>query len=250
MAATKCKACENDLILQVHEDEDDPSSETLSFPDDLELPCGCHFHWQCVMDDAAQIAVSLKCPSCDAYLPANQAGPSATNTVFHVSQGQRIPARYTSEGGVQDNYDILPEITEEAYLEAHPEARPARAFHVMCAEGDVGGVVDLLKGAAEEGADPDAILRYQDPLSENKSALHLAVEKQQEEIVWLLLWLASSLHESNFPAEAIAAAQAMGVEQRGSGSDIRLLKDSEGRNAKEYALRVGGRLGALAETLG
>ncbi len=38
-----CKQCSERLILEV-EDEDDP--ETIKeLPDDLELPCGCHFHW-------------------------------------------------------------------------------------------------------------------------------------------------------------------------------------------------------------
>jgi hypothetical protein len=39
-----------------------------------------------------------------------------------------ILARYHNEGGVQERLDVLPLITEEAYLEANPAARPARAF--------------------------------------------------------------------------------------------------------------------------
>ena len=36
-----CKACEEPLFIRV--DEDGDNNETV--PDDLELVCGCHFHW-------------------------------------------------------------------------------------------------------------------------------------------------------------------------------------------------------------
>jgi hypothetical protein len=50
--------------------------------------------------------------------------------VVSTSPGPKphILARYHNEGGVQENLDILPLVTEEAYLEANPAARPARAF--------------------------------------------------------------------------------------------------------------------------
>jgi hypothetical protein len=44
-----CKACEEPLVLRLGEDDEDrneggaAAEETV--PDDLELPCGCHFHW-------------------------------------------------------------------------------------------------------------------------------------------------------------------------------------------------------------
>jgi hypothetical protein len=47
-----CKVCEETLVLRLdpEEDVDDeagagPSTSDSSVPDDLELPCGCHFHW-------------------------------------------------------------------------------------------------------------------------------------------------------------------------------------------------------------
>jgi hypothetical protein len=48
-----CKACQETLVLRLdpEEDVDDeagaagPSTSDSSVPDDLELPCGCHFHW-------------------------------------------------------------------------------------------------------------------------------------------------------------------------------------------------------------
>lgn len=50
-----CKVCEESLVLRLDPDEDvddeagassaGPSTVSESVPDDLELPCGCHFHW-------------------------------------------------------------------------------------------------------------------------------------------------------------------------------------------------------------
>jgi len=41
-----CKACDEPLVLRVDEDEDEgANNENQTVPDDLELQCGCHFHW-------------------------------------------------------------------------------------------------------------------------------------------------------------------------------------------------------------
>jgi hypothetical protein len=65
-------------------------------------------------------------------------GPATTNPLLHRDpQNPQILTRYTNEGGVQDNLDILPLITEEAYLSEHPEAQQARAFMTLCSEGDI-----------------------------------------------------------------------------------------------------------------
>lgn len=46
-----CKACQQPLVLELDpEDFDEASSSAVggaptTVPDDLELPCGCHFHW-------------------------------------------------------------------------------------------------------------------------------------------------------------------------------------------------------------
>lgn len=46
-----CKACEQPLVLELDpEDFDEATSSAVggqpsSVPDDLELPCLCHFHW-------------------------------------------------------------------------------------------------------------------------------------------------------------------------------------------------------------
>jgi hypothetical protein len=244
--SSHCKACNDPLVLRLGEDDEDPNQSGTgaeeTVPDDLELPCGCHFHWQCFLDESPTVALSLKCPSCEKYLPGNEAGPSVTNQFLHTTPGASIVTRYTNEGGVEENLDILPSVTEEAYLQSHPEARPARALHVMCTEGDVGGIVELLQDASSEGADVGALLRYQDPLADMKSGLHLAVEKGQEEIAWLLLWLSSTVPDAEFPEEALMVAQSLGVGRLNvaSSDDVRSLKDSEGRLAGQIAQQVQG----------
>jgi len=248
-----CEACKEPLLLEV--EAEDGSDETQQVPDDLELPCNCHFHWQCFLDEAPEVALSLKCPSCGSQLSSNAPGPSVTNQFLSANVGAKILTRYINEGGVQENLDILPSITEEAYLAANPAAAPARAYHVMCSEGDVGGIVELLRdadqAASEEGALTAAqLLRYQDPLNENQSGLHVAVQKGQEEVVWALLWLGSSLSSHTIPDVVSQSAQAMGLErpQTTHAEDIRALQDSQGRTAEVFAAQMGGVWTTLVES--
>jgi hypothetical protein len=245
-----CVSCGDRLILDVDNGDTNLDEE---IPDDLELPCGCHYLWQCLLDDAAKVAVSLKCPSCEAYLPSNDPGPSVTNPIFHISQGVTIPTRYHSEGGLQENYDILPDLTEEAYLLSHPEARPARAFHTMCGSGDVMGMMSIISDAPAEAGpgilSQAELLRYQDPLDVMQSGLHIAVEKDQKEAFYLLLFLSSRLPTSQFPLEILQSAELVGLKRLESlpNPDIRSLKDEKGDTAEAYALRAGGAWGALVE---
>ncbi|KAF2967614.1 hypothetical protein GQX73_g5924 [Xylaria multiplex] len=242
MAATSiCKICEDPLVVEV-EDEDSEDAGPQTVPDDLELSCSCHFHWQCLLDQSSDVAISLKCPSCQSPLAENSAGPSVTNSFLQTTSGVSILTRYINEGGIQDELDIFPAITEEAYLEANPQARPARAFHLMCSEGDVDGIVDLLRDIDEENGEepalsPAQIIRYQDPLTNMKSGLHLAIEQGREEVVWLLLWIASPLRTDAFPGPLREIAQAMGLQRPVTppSDDIRALKDDRGRAAEAIA---------------
>jgi hypothetical protein len=146
-------------------------------------------------------------------------------------------------------------ITEEAYLDANPAARPARAYLTMCAEGDVGGIIELLRNVVGDDDDMDEddsmspadLLRYQDPLDNMKSGLHLAVEKSQQEIVWMLLWLASNLPEGSFPGQAVGTARILGAGRSiaGHGEDIRSLKNEQGETVRTIAERMGGAMGEL-----
>ncbi|KAL8388328.1 hypothetical protein RB595_009306 [Gaeumannomyces hyphopodioides] len=249
-----CANCKDPLVLSTDEDEmEDDNSAPV--PDDLSLPCGCHFHWQCFLDSASDVAITLKCPSCGGYLPTNQAGPSATNSVFPASQDVAIVTRYESEGGVQENYNILPDVTEEAYLLTHPEFRPAHAFHSMCAEGNaeelLAIIADVDSPADDYDGDDDGaggltvgqLLRYQDPLDDMKSPLHVAVEKNQAQVALLLLYMASGLPEDSFPGDALEVAKGLGLRRPTLPSpedDIRALKDANGRTAEEYAYQAGG----------
>ncbi|KXJ91095.1 hypothetical protein Micbo1qcDRAFT_234322 [Microdochium bolleyi] len=248
-----CKACEEPLMLEV--EAEDGSEETQQVPDDLELPCRCHFHWQCFLDESPEVAMSLKCPSCGSQLAANTAGPSVTNQFLPANVGVKILTRYVNEGGVQEDLDILPSVTEEAYLAANPAAAPARAYHVMCGEGDVGGIVELLRDADQSASDEDGLtaaqlMRYQDPLNGNQSGLHIAVQKGQDEVVWALLWLASSLSSHTIPELVSQSAQAMGLErpQVTHSEDIRSLQDSQGRTAEDIAAQMGGVWTTLVES--
>jgi hypothetical protein len=213
---------------------------------------------QCLLDQSPKVSISLQCPWCRTSLISSPSGPSDANRSFpsgHTPVSQ-ILTRYTNEGGIQENLDILPLITEEAYLDANPSARPARAFMVMCSQGDVGGILELLQTVQEEHEDepssmsPADLLRYQDPLDGVKSALHIAIENSQQEIVWLLLWLASSLPDDQFPVEAIRVAGSVNASrQTGAGGvDVRGLRDTQGQTAGAIANAMGGTWTSLLQS--
>lgn len=197
---------------------------------------------QCLLD-SYQIT---QCPNCDQSLLSDS------------SSGQQILCTLHNEGGIQEGLDILPLLTEENYLRAYPEDRICRAFLEICREGDVSGVVDLLKSCDEEdeededeemdGEPPvarksaDEVLRYQDPIGDMQSGLHAAVAGGSREVAWLLLLLASTLPELEFPALVYQEAASLGVmraDQTGK-VDIRSLRDSEGKSAEQLAAQMGG----------
>lgn len=231
-----CKACNDPLLLTL--DPEESGDEETSVPDDLLLPCSCHFHWACLMDQAPTIITSLNCPSCNTYLPSSSSSSSSSNTL-------QIPTLYTNEGGPQPNLDIVPLLREEAFLSSHPEARPARAMHTMVAEGDVTGIISLL---SDIDNDPEIditaakLLPWTDPLNGGKSAVHVAVESNQEEAFWLLLWLGSNLFTNVFPTPVIQTAGAMGLTRRDEvpvEEDVRFVKDEAGRTVKDVCLQSG-----------
>ena len=165
----------------------------------------------------------------------------------------RVLTRYINEGGLQESLDILPLIVEEAYLDANPAARPARAFMTLCAEGDIGGIIELLK-AIEEDSDegdlsPGELLRFQDPLDNGKCGLHVAIQKNQLEVVWLMLWLASGVSTQDFPREFQQAAASMEVgRETANGPDVRGFRDEDHQNAMELARGMGDTWTSLLQT--
>lgn len=144
---------------------------------------------------------------------------------------------YSSEGGQAEPVDLLPIVQEEAHLSSHPEERPARALHTMVAEGDVEGIVELLRDAESE-TERSALLSYRDPLAGGRNALHVAVEHGKPDAFWLLLWVASGLPTDNFSTEMRQTMGSIRLE-RGRGEDLRFVKDVEGRTPGDYATASG-----------
>ena len=117
----------------------------------------------------------------------------------------------------------------------------------MCAEGDVTGIVDLLTAANVDIPDMGSLILYQDPLSSMKSGLHLAVEHKQEDVAWLLLWIASTLPSTSFPHTARQTAESIGLARSAVApdEDIRNLQDAQNQTAGEVAERIQGPWSAL-----
>lgn len=223
-----------------------PADPTETVPDDVLLSCGDHFHWECLLDSYEY----SQCPHCSHSIvtPASAAGSA-----------ERIVVDLNNEGGLQEGIDIMPILQEESYLRAYPEERKARACLEFCREGDHRAIAELLKSCSEEpeedgmedeemdgeAAGPqktaDEILRYQDPIGDMQSGLHAAAANGHREVAWLLLLLASSYPELEFPALVFQEAAALGVmrEDQQEKVDIRSLKDAQGRTAEDVARDAG-----------
>ncbi|KAF2487171.1 hypothetical protein BDY17DRAFT_4782 [Neohortaea acidophila] len=254
--ATTCAKCHEALEVEIGPDEDEDvemeasssGNNTQTIPDDVHLPCGCHFHWQCLLDSYEL----SKCPHCSTEIVSS---PPSTSQ-------QQIIVNLTNEGGYQEHIDIFPLLQEESYLRAYPEERKCRAFLEFCREGDHQAIVDLLHSCSEPAGEddddldidemkdadadlpnktPDEILRYQDPIGDMQSGLHAAAANGHREVAWLLLLLASQLPESEFPALVYQEAAALGImrEQQEGKVDIRSLKDSFGQSAEDIAKEYG-----------
>ncbi|KAL2264982.1 hypothetical protein VTJ83DRAFT_7492 [Remersonia thermophila] len=272
-----CRACGNPLVLTL--DPDDSSSEaechsvheTTTVPDDLHLPCDCHFHWQCLLDQATSILSTLTCPACRQPLTTGGAAASSSSSSSSSSPPQlQILTTYTNEGGIQPSLDLYPTLLEESFLSSHPEARPARAFHTMTAEGDTQGMLALLADFSEAADDGDGdgdgdaahqeeaapaptpqqaaqqrqkLLAWRDPLNGHRTALHVALESRQEEAVWLLLWVGSGIATAEFPEAVVSAARGNHVprtiDDASLEDDVRFLKDGEGRTPADVCLQLG-----------
>lgn len=255
--ATVCAKCEKPLVVEIEADSDSdmeveasqPNATPSTFPDDVQLQCGCHFHWECLLE-SYELA---KCPNCSRDIVS---GPAAGSSSADSSQ---ILVDLNNEGGLQQQIDIFPILKEESYLHAYPEERKCRAFLEFCREGDhraicglldsctdplddenidVEGMIDTTAGPRKS---PDEILRYQDPMGEMQSGLHAAAANGHREVAWLLLLLASAYPEMEFPALVFQEAATLGVmrdDQEGK-ADIRSLRDAQGRTAEDVAKEAG-----------
>lgn len=158
-----------------------------------------------------------------------------------------------NEGGTQENYDILPSATEEAYLRAYPEERRGHAYLEFCREGDIDAIIQMIKDTDEEDDEDNDEEPHDQPDTDfltyagtfegiEGSGLHVAIRYGREDVAWLLLALASTLDWSKFPPPVLQAMQSFGLskEDRVPQTEIRSIKDSEGRSPKQLAEELGG----------
>ncbi len=171
--------------------------------------------------------------------------PSCSKTLSHwtTSGEQQLLCNMSNEGGVQKGLDILPLLTEEVYLKSRPKERRCRAFLEFCREGDIEAIASVLRDEEDEGTSPTTdVLRYQDPTGSLVSGLHVAVQAEKPEVVWLLLLLASNLDLGYVPPELHQALGSFGLmKQDQTGKmDIRSLTDADGKTAAQLAASIGG----------
>ncbi|KAE9980830.1 hypothetical protein BLS_008159 [Venturia inaequalis] len=261
-AATECVACELPLVLDIYDDQDEEDvqmgessaagASTMSantVPDDVHLICGCHFHWQVPRATSKSKAnINRQC-LLDAYTVTECPKCRKTLTTTSPTGTQVLLVQLHNEGGLQQNLDILPLLTEESYLKAYPEERKPRAFLEFCREGDVQAIIDMLRPDIDSDDDddeeevevsPQDLLKYQDAIGDGRSGLHAAVAAQSREVVWLLLLLASNLHPKEFPAEVLHEAEALQIQRGIVDVDIRGLRDNDGKTAEDLARDIGG----------
>nr|POE93420.1 hypothetical protein CFP56_19432 [Quercus suber] len=267
MATTAvCVKCSNLLVVEIDDwsDDDEDTGMTgastssasaaspTTVPDDVLLPCGDHFHWECLIEnDSYELS---KCPHCAENIASIRTDGVPT---------EQILVDLHNEGGIQKKLDIMPILREEAYLRAYPEERKSRAFLELCREGDHQAIAGLLKTCGQNAEDEDdddddeddemldqptgpaksmgEILRYQDPINDMQSGLHAAAANGHREVAWLLLLLASELSELEFPALVFQEAASLGImrEDQSGLVDIRSLKDAQGRSAEDVARETG-----------
>jgi hypothetical protein len=236
MATDTCAACGEPLLLTIESDSEDEGTngktqnQDESVPDDVELSCGCHFHWECFLD----AYTITECPNC------------AQNISSLSSTGQQqVLCTVRNEGGTQTDFDILPTATEEAYLRAYPEERKAHAFLEFCREGDMDAILHMIKDDGQNDAEEEDrvdLLRYCGTFEGIEgSGLHVAIRYNRVEIAWLILILGSSLEWSAFPAEVLKAMDGvLSKDDRKASPDIRTLQDADGRTPAALAQEVGG----------
>lgn len=257
--ASTCAKCHDPLVHEIEDSDNEsiqlnPAATPSTVPDDVHLPCNDHFHWECLLE--AQSYELSKCPACNTDITFHEASSSSST----ASSNPQILVNLNNEGGLQEKIDIFPILQEESYLRAYPEERKSRAFLEFCREGDHKAIVDLLNSGPEDSDEasdsemdvddptsgpskpPSEILRYQDPLNNMESGLHAAAANGHREVVWLLLLLASTMPQIDFPPLVFQEAAAMGImrEEQDGMADIRSLKDGQGRSAEEVVVQEGG----------
>lgn len=179
-----------------------------------------------------------ECPNCSKPLSS-----------LNARGEQQVICVVRNEGGIQENFDILPSATDEAYLRAYPEERKGHAYLDFCRMGDIDALVHLIQDGSNEEHDSEGsagsldVLRYTGSFEGIEgSGLHVAIRSNQQEVAWLMLLLGSSLDWSEFPPVVMRAMESLGLrkDDRSSKPDIRALKDNEGKTAAVVAKEMGG----------
>lgn len=232
----------------VEEDGKVPST-TEKVLDDVELSCGCHFHWfvLSIKPHFSTILTDLD-RECfiDGYTITQCQNCSKEISSLSSEGRQQVLCTVRNEGGEETNFDILPAATEEAYLRTYPEERRGHAYLQFAREGDLDAIVHLIKDDREADAEEEDnfdIMTYSGGTEElNGSGLHVAIRYGQETVAWLLLALASTLDWSKFPPGTSEFMENLGLskEDRLEPGDIRSQTDSVGRTPKELAMELGG----------
>ncbi|KAI5851369.1 hypothetical protein DFP73DRAFT_536904 [Morchella snyderi] len=163
-SAALCTYCTEPLIISV-EDEDTPD-QCAGIIDDIELPCGHHYHWSCFAEEyTSSDSARSQCPSC------------STSTLDPATG--KLLVTYRNEGGTQTGLDLGALLDEEEFYDKNPELKKVRAFLEFCAEGDAESVLEMIEMDAE-------LLNAQDFETE-QTGLHVAVQNQREDVIQLLL---------------------------------------------------------------
>ncbi|KKA28025.1 hypothetical protein TD95_003691 [Thielaviopsis punctulata] len=239
-----CRACDQPLVIQLDSEDDSATGSSAaaaanSVPDDLTLSCSCHFHWECLFEHADSIATTAQCPACSTAL-----APAPANIEAFIQSPPDLTASYLNEGGFDPSLAIGNLLAEEAYFSLNPPARRVKAFHMMAGEGDIAGMLELLRDVAAETTDPAEmgdLLRATDPLNGGRTALHVAVQGRQADAAWLMLWMVSSLGIEFFPEIAVNVAREVGLNRLAVESpemDIRSFRDNADRTAEDLAQMV------------
>ncbi|KAH7888466.1 hypothetical protein F5I97DRAFT_701708 [Phlebopus sp. FC_14] len=132
--ADACIICFEPLSI-LSDDEEGP----VFITDDVELRCGHHSHWTCLMDWARTPDIDRT--SCPQHNP--ECGQSTLDSTG------RFIVNVTNEGGFTNGFDFGEVLDEEDFLEKNPEQQINRAFHDLIAQGEYEAASQLI----EQGAD-------------------------------------------------------------------------------------------------
>ncbi|EJD49209.1 ankyrin [Auricularia subglabra TFB-10046 SS5] len=151
-----CAICHEPLTIPNQDGDEGPST----LLDDVELACGDHYHWQCILDHN-----SSKCAACG---------------TDGLGRDGKFLATVRNEGGVTEDFDLGAELAELQFLAEHPDIERAETFLTLVEQGDADAAEELLSG-------PDAVNVNATKRNSAQTALHLAAYNNDAEAVEMLL---------------------------------------------------------------